>query len=47
MGDLGANNWRGFVCVEAAQARSGAVALAPGGTWRGSVECEYDRLDES
>lgn len=47
MGDLGAEHWRGFVCVEAAQARSGAVTLAAGQAWRAGVEYEYDHLEES
>ena len=47
MGDLGAEHWRGFVCVEAAQARSGAVQLAAGQAWSAGVEYEYDHLEES
>ena len=47
MGDLGADNWRGFVCVEVAQARSGAVALAAGEEWEGSTTLEWDTLGES
>lgn len=47
MGDLGAEHWRGFVCVEAAQARSGAVTLAAGQAWSAGVEYEYDHLEES
>lgn len=47
MGDLGAGSWRGFVCVEAAQACSGAVTLAPGGKWVASVEYEADSMGES
>lgn len=45
MSDLG--DWRGFVCVEVAQARSGAVALGPGDSWEGSTTAEYDTLGES
>lgn len=47
MGDLGAEHWRGFVCVEVAQARSGAVTLAPGAEWVGSTTLEYDTMGES
>ena len=47
MGDLWADNWRGFVCVEVAQARSGAVVLAAGEEWQGSTTLEWDTLGES
>lgn len=47
MGDLGADNWRGFVCVEVAQARSGAVQLQAGQEWAASQTLEYDTLGES
>ncbi|KAL4856516.1 putative glucose-6-phosphate 1-epimerase [Chlorella vulgaris] len=47
MADLGPEHWRGFVCVEATQARSGAVTLAPGQDWEGRLRLERDTLGES
>lgn len=47
MADLGADSFRRFVCVEVAQARSGAVALQPGQQWSGRQTLEYDTLGES
>jgi glucose-6-phosphate 1-epimerase len=32
MADLGAENWRGFVCVETGNVADNRVALPPGGT---------------
>jgi len=46
MADLG-DNWRGFVCVEVAQARSGAVVLQAGEAWEGSTTLEFDTMGES
>ena len=34
MADFGDDEWREMVCVEVAQAGSGAVEVAPGGQWR-------------
>jgi glucose-6-phosphate 1-epimerase len=33
MSDFGDDEWRRMVCLEAAQAGSGAVEVAPGETW--------------
>ena len=47
MADLGSPHYRQFVCVEAAQAHSGSVALAPGQEWEGGVQMGCDTLGES
>lgn len=38
MADMGEGEWRGMVCVEVAQAGSGAVVVPPQGEWAGSQE---------
>ena len=38
MADMGEGEWRGMVCVEVAQAGSGAVVVPPQGEWVGSQE---------
>ncbi|KAL4424057.1 hypothetical protein ABPG75_001358 [Micractinium tetrahymenae] len=45
MADLG-EHWRGFVCLEVAQARSGPVVLQPREAWEGSTTVEYDTVGE-
>ncbi|KAL4419670.1 hypothetical protein ABPG77_000567 [Micractinium sp. CCAP 211/92] len=45
MADLG-EHWRGFVCLEVAQARSGPVVLQPGEAWEGSTTVQYDTIGE-
>jgi len=42
MGDLGSENWRGFVCVEAGQCVT-PVSLGPGESWECGHELEYKR----
>jgi len=42
MGDLGSENWRGFVCVEAGQCVK-PVTLGPGEAWEGGHTLEYVR----
>lgn len=43
MADLGGENWRGFLCVEAGQCVE-PVSLGPGREWRGSHNIQYCRL---
>ena len=43
MGDLGRENWRGFVCVEAGQCVQ-PVSLAPGKQWSCSHNLQYCKL---
>lgn len=45
MADLG-EHWRGFVCLEVAQARSGPVVLQAGEAWEGSTTVEHDYIGE-
>ena len=40
MGDLGSENWSGFICVEAGQCVE-PVKLGPGETWQGGHVLEY------
>ena len=42
MGDLGGENWRGFLCVEAGQCVL-PVSLGPGGQWSGQHNLRYCR----
>jgi len=42
MGDLGSENWSGFVCVEAGQCVD-PVRLGPGETWQGSHVLQFVR----
>lgn len=45
MADLG-EHWRGFVCLEVAQARSGPAVLQPGEAWEGGTTVQYDTIGE-
>ena len=43
MGDLGRDNWRGFLCVEAGQCVE-PVSLGPGREWSCGHNLQYCRL---
>ena len=43
MGDLGSQNWRGFVCVEAGQCVT-PVTLQPGQDWTCAHSLKYNKL---
>ena len=43
MGDLGRENWRGFVCVEAGQCVQ-PVSLGPGQEWSCNHNLQYCKL---